>query len=284
MIRPAFLLFPLFLTISKGESSSNSSSTVDPRVRTPSTSTPRSEKRGSSKLSVSQGTYSENASESSIPPFAPEVPKELLKVESETAGVRSAAKRVFVMDGTELGHSVEHVVPKSDKTKHFLRQSELSSKEEVSDDFGLGKGIDFIVSSAEAIPTHPVVEEVDSWAQETRAGFMGYFEKLSSIWRKESKSVGNKLFEAADAYSHRFFTLVHVKESDHPVLAAKVTRIIVAMGLSLTLVFVIFGIALHLQKSIVARAHEEASKQLPREQLFFAMPYQHPPTGIIAVE
>jgi hypothetical protein len=156
---------------------------------------------------------------------------------------------------------------------------------------GLKESMDYVVSAIETLPSHPVVQNIEShvnnWAQETRAGFMGYWSKIQSLWKSESKSVGNKLFEAADAYSHRFFTLLHVKESEHPVLAAKVTRIIVAMGLSLTLVFVIFGLALQLQKSIIAKAHEEAGKQEPRmrpddrEQLFFAMPY--PQSGNIVV-
>jgi hypothetical protein len=243
---------------------------------------------------VSSDTHTESRS-SEIPSFLPEIPHELLKIESEEARPRNRA-RVLVIDGTQYGQSEEHVVPRNERSKHFLRQSELSAEKQVFDDFGVSKDIDDFIASAqsaaEAFPTHPVVKElsanVDSWAQETRAGFAGYLEKLGSVWEKESVSVGKKLFEAADAYSHRFFSLVRVKESEHPVLAAKVTRIIVAMGLSLTLVFLIFGIALHLQKSIVARAHEEASKQQPvsrldREQIFFAMPYQHAPTRSIAV-
>ena len=229
-----------------------------------------------------------------IPQFAPEVPREFLEFESENS-TRVVPTRVLIIRGTEFGNSAEHIVSRSDKPKHhFLRQSELAHS--LDEDYGISEGLSNLVSSAErvaeALPTHPVVEQVsakvDTWAQETRAGFMGYLEKLSLLWETESESVGNKLYEAADAYSHRFFTLVHVKETDHPVLAAKVTRIIVAMGLSLSLVFVIFGVALHLQKSIVARAHEEASKQHPRidrdrEQLFFAMPYQHHPP-VVAVE
>jgi hypothetical protein len=199
----------------------------------------------------------------------------------------------LILDGTEYAASEEHFNPQGVRTKHFLRQSEaphtieserksVQSTLDVDETFAsdVEEGLDYIVS---AIETIPAVETVDTWAQETRAGFMGYIEKVAGLWKKESKSVGNKLFEAADGYSHRFFNLLHVKESDHPVLAAKMTRIILAMTLSLALVFVIFGLALHLQRSIVAKAHEDASKQQPRlpsqanggEQLFFAMPYPH---------
>ena len=207
--------------------------------------------------------------------------------------VRIKLKQVpHVMDGTEYGESTETA---SRNSKHFLRkpgkieaheshrefsQSTLDVDESFAKD--VDDGIEYLMSTFENLPQ---VQVVDSWAQETRAGFMGYMDSLKKLWDKESKSVGNKLFEAADGYSHRFFNLLHVKESDHPVIAAKMTRIILAMTISLALVFVVFGLALHLQKSIVARAHEEAGKQQPRlpgqnnvgegEQLFFAMPYPH---------
>ena len=202
-----------------------------------------------------------------------------------------------IFDGTEYAESPEQLIPRGVRSKHFLRQSDLTRSLETeqkaihstidvdeTDTLGIGAGIDYIASVVETLPTDPAVEQVDTWAQETRAGFMGYLEKLTGLWKKESKTVGKKLFEAADGYSHRFFNLLHVKEAEHPVLAAKITRIILAMTISLTLVFVIFGLALHLQKQIVARAHEEAGKQQPRsgaaangggEQLFFAMPYPH---------
>ena len=236
--------------------------------------------------------------------FAPEAPVTLLSLES-TVKVKAAESGPTLIDGTEYGESVEHLGPRA---KHFLRKSEVpetfdkdrkSTQSSLDVDEteqmlegamkegleGLRESMDYVVSAIETLPSHPAVKrmeaQVDNWAQETKAGFMGYWKRIESLWKSESKSVGNKLFEAADAYSHRFFTLLHVKESEHPVLAAKVTRIIVAMGLSLTLVFVIFGLALQLQKSIIAKAHEEAGKQEPRlrpaddgrEQLFFAMPY-----------
>lgn len=237
------------------------------------------------------------------PRFIPLNPGKPLKIEAiNSIRLNGAAPMVF--DGTEYGESAEHLEASAHRTKHFLRKiespasidkerkpthSSLDVDESETLDSALHEGIDgikesltAIVSAVETVPTHPAVKameaQVDLWAQETRAGFMGYWDRLQSLWKSESKSVGKKLYEAADSYSHRFFTLLHVKESEHPVLAAKVTRIIVAMGLSLTLVFVIFGLALQLQKSIIARAHEEASKQQPktqddREQLFFAMPY-----------
>lgn len=230
-------------------------------------------------------------SEHVVPEFAPDLPATFLNL-AKTTPVRPT-----IFDGTEYGESVERLVPREPRAKHFLRQSEnprsidkerqssldVDETEKTSSDFGIEEGFKYVVSAIETLPTHPAVEEavqhIDSWAQEAKAGFMGYWERLSSLWRKESKTVGHKLFDVADAYSHRFFTLLRVKETDHPVLAAKVTRIILAMGLSLTLVFLIFGLALQLQKSIVARAHEEAGKQQPRivqgEQLFFAMPYPH---------
>ena len=237
-----------------------------------------------------------------IPDFKPQVPVKLLKLEPVVSVRISGTAPLKVFDGTEYGESKEHLGPRS---KHFLRKADApvvidkdrktvhssldvdESDMELSQAFqdtidGLKESVDYVVSAIETLPTHPAIKEaethVDNWAQETRAGFMGYWERLEGLWKKESKSVGKKLFEAADAYSHRFFNLLHVQETDHPVLAAKVTRIIVAMGLSLTLVFVIFGLALQLQKSIIAKAHEEASKRPEdnREQLFFAMPY--PPT------
>ena len=250
------------------------------------------------------------AAQSSVPVFKPDGPVKPLKLEP-----LSQAK-VKVFDGTEYAKSREY---EGVRSKHFLRKSDSpvvvdkdrktiqssldvdESNDELNQALketvdGLKESMDYVVSAIETLPTHPIVKEaqehVDNWAQETKAGFMGYWERIESIWNKESKSVGKKLFEAADGYSHRFFNLLHVKESDHPVLAAKVTRIIVAMGLSLTLVFVIFGLALQLQKSIIAKAHEEARLRTPgdimddtREQLFFAMPY--PQTGssnIVVVE
>ena len=237
------------------------------------------------------------------PQFVPVTPGKPLQIEAINS-IRLNGALPIIIDGTEYGESIEHLEPEARRRKHFLRKSEspvtvdkerktthssLDVDESETLDSALHEGMDglkesftSIVSALETVPTHPAVKEmeaqVDLWAQETRAGFMGYWERLQSLWKSESKSVGNKLYEAADSYSHRFFTLLHVKESEHPVLAAKVTRIIVAMGLSLTLVFVIFGLALQLQKSIIARAHEEATKQQPRtqddrEQLFFAMPY-----------
>jgi hypothetical protein len=250
-----------------------------------------------------------------LPPFAPVTPVTLLAVEPTVSNALPAAPKLI--DGTEYAASKEHQVPRA---KHFLRKSDSSSiidkdrktsqssldvdeTEEALDAAlkegmeGLKESMDYVVSTIETLPSHPAVKDmeaqVDNWAQETKAGFKGYIERIESLWKSESKSVGNKLFEAADAYSHRFFTLLHVKESDHPVLAAKVTRIIVAMGLSLTLVFLIFGLALQLQKSIIAKAHEEAGKQEPRlrpgddrEQLFFAMPYPQTQSNgnIIVVE
>lgn len=242
---------------------------------------------------------SEMRSSDSIARFSPSVPSRPLKLEQVPE--MHLNMKASIIDGTEYAESREHLVPREPRSRHFLRKSEPTGFEkdrkssqstldvdesDLESAFqdgidGLKESFDSIVSALETAPTHPAVEEVgkqvDMWAQETRAGFMGYWERLESVWKSESKSVGKKLFEAADAYSHRFFTLVHVKESDHPVLAAKVTRIIVAMGLSLALVFVIFGLALQLQKSIIARAHEEASKQQPqiqeKEKLFFAMPY-----------
>ena len=238
-----------------------------------------------------------------VPAFAPRGPATLLAMEPLTK-VKTPEAGPKLIDGTEYGESPEHLGPRA---KHFLRRSDnpatfekdrkttqstldVDETEQLLEGAmkdgieGLRESMDYVVSAIEALPNHPAVKEmesqVDNWAQETKAGFMGYWDRIQSLWKSESKSVGNKLFEAADAYSHRFFTLLHVKESDHPVLAAKVTRIIVAMGLSLTLVFVIFGLALQLQKSIIAKAHEEAGKQEPRlrvgddrEQLFFAMPY-----------
>ena len=248
--------------------------------------------------------------EGNVPEFVTDLPATLLHLE-QTGPLRFSVAGPKVFDGTEYGESVERLVPQGPRAKHFLRQSEsprtlekdrrsVQSSLDVdesaaADEFGIEEGVKYVVSAIETLPTHPAVEEavkhVDNWAQEAKAGFLGYWERLSSLWKKESKNVGNKLFEAADAYSHRFFTLLHVKESDHPVLAAKITRIILAMGLSLTLVFLIFGLALQLQKSIVARAHEEAGKQQPRivqgEQLFFAMPYPQAQSGndnIVVVE
>jgi len=244
------------------------------------------------------------------PAFVPDAPNTLLALESAVQ-LRPAHSEPMVIDGTEYGESKEHLGPRA---RHSLRKSDTPSSfdkdrrttqssldvDETEQMLagamqegleGLKESMDYVVSAIETLPSHPVVQNIEShvnnWAQETRAGFMGYWSKIQSLWKSESKSVGNKLFEAADAYSHRFFTLLHVKESEHPVLAAKVTRIIVAMGLSLTLVFVIFGLALQLQKSIIAKAHEEAGKQEPRmrpddrEQLFFAMPY--PQSGNIVV-
>ena len=243
-----------------------------------------------------------------IPEFKPDIPQNFLHLESSDP-LRVPRLAPHIMDGTEYGESPEHlgdpIDPHVPRSKHFLRRtdmdlgfgkerkqlhstidvdaSESSSVSDITDDIGKGfagvfqdltDGYNYMVSGS-------LVDEADSWAQETRAGFVGYFDKLRSVLNRESKSVGKKLFEAADSYSHRFFNLVHVKESDHPALAAKVTRILVAIGLSLTLVFVIFAIALHLQRTLVTRAHEEAAKQVPLsagsgenepEQIFFAMP------------
>jgi hypothetical protein len=107
---------------------------------------------------------------------------------------------------------------------------------------GVKAGYDGIVKAYEHFEKSifsPAMIEADTWAQETRAGFMGYFDSLSSVVDKESESVGKKLFEVADAYSHRFINLVHVKESHHPALVAKMARIILTIGLSLTLVFIV---------------------------------------------
>jgi len=249
----------------------------------------------------------------SIPVFKPDVPGNLLHLESTEPLVLKAAHidNLKIFDRTEYGESKEHSGPRS---KHFLRQIEQSHSpvgkdrsqsqstidvdetpyhedddvvdymSHFGDQFeylfsvvtrGVSNGYDYLSNKI----FRPILSNADSWAQETHAGFMGYFDRLSSVFSKESESVGQKLFEAADAYSHRFFNLVHVRESDHPALAAKVTRIILAVCLSLTLVFIIFAIALHLQRTLVARAHEEAAKQVPvhestpPEQLFFAMPY-----------
>jgi hypothetical protein len=243
-----------------------------------------------------------------VPVFRPDGPKSPLKLEP-LSPMKVEIPKVF--DGTEYGESKEY---EGMRSKHFLRKSDPpvvlekdrksvqssldvdESNDELNQALqetveGLKESIDYVVSAIETLPNHPMVLEaqdhVDNWAQETKAGFMGYWERIQSVWKKESRSVGIKLFEAADGYSHRFFNLLHVKESDHPVLAAKVTRIIVAMGLSLTLVFVIFGLALQLQKSIIAKAHEDARQRTPgdvddREQLFFAMPY--PQSNIVVVE
>ena len=246
-----------------------------------------------------------------IPAFKPDIPPNFLHLEnSDPLRVPRLAPKII--DGTEYGESPEHFDTlsgrhASPRSKHFLRHSEIDSRfgkerkhvhstldidasadlslsditDEIEQSFisviqDIKDGYKYMVGSGPSF-----VDEADSWAQETRGGFMGYFEKLRSILGRESKSVGNKLFEAADAYSHRFFNLVHVKESEHPALAAKVTRILVAIGLSLTLVFIIFAIALHLQRTLVTRAHEEAAKQIPLsagsgenepEQIFFAMP------------
>lgn len=202
-----------------------------------------------------------------IPEFVPPV-VHFLKLENE-----EPQRRLF-MDTTDYNESPEQVVSLNSSGTHFRTSHNLI------DDLGVPPVVDLLVTALEAIPTHPAVLFVDNWAQETRAGFMGYLSSLTNLFERESGSVENKLFEAADAYSHRFFNLVHVKESDHPVLAAKMTRIILAMVLSLTLVFIIFGIALHLQRTLVAKAHEEAAKQTayqptPEEELFFAMPYPH---------
>jgi hypothetical protein len=257
-------------------------------------------------------------SASSIPEFKPpeNAPTTLLKLESAEP-IRKVnelirLKGIPIFDGTEYGESREHIVDDSHtRTKHFLRQTDHSIGKERSQatlnvdetplttlgdssefedymsHFGdqfyrLGSWIHQGVSDIYEYLTNsvfnPAIIEADTWAQETRAGFAGYVERLSSVIDKESESVGKKLFEAADAYSHRFFNLVHVKESDHPALAAKMTRIVLAICLSLTLVFIIFAIALHLQRTLVAKAHEEAAKQVPvadqqvAEQLFFAMP------------
>ena len=190
-------------------------------------------------------------------------------------------RRIF-FDATDYGESAEvRKVPLAEKPAKSSTLRSGSLEVDGSDwvqDLGIPAGVDLLVTALETLPTHPAVALVDTWAQETQAGFLGYFERLGQLWERDSTSVENKLFAAADAYSHRFFNLVHVKEADHPVLAAKMTRIILAMVLSLSLVFIIFGLALHLQRTLVAKAHEEASKQLPAEageQLFFAMPYPH---------
>lgn len=188
-------------------------------------------------------------------------------------------KRQF-MDTTEYSGPPRSVFLSQDHISREIPQNSSSidfpSMDSVISSLGVPPAVDMFVSAIDTIPTH--LATVDAWAQEARAGFMGYFESLSRLISKESGSVENKLFEAADAYSHRFFNLVHVKETEHPVLAAKMTRIILAMVLSLSLVFVIFGLALHLQRTLVARAHEEAAKQRPgaaSEEIFFAMPYPH---------
>lgn len=214
--------------------------------------------------------------------FSPEHPGHFLKLEK----VDKLRSPKLFMDVTEYGEKV-----KEPSLLHFRggdsRKPSSAALEpddslgSVIDSLGVPAGVDLLVTAIETLPTHPVVlnavGQVDDWAQETRAGFAGYFESLKSLWNRESGSVEHKLFEAADAYSHRFFNLVHIKESDHPVLAAKMTRIILALVLSLSLVFVIFGLALHLQRTLVAKAHEEAAKQQPTkpEEIFFAMPYPH---------
>ena len=243
-----------------------------------------------------------------IPEFRPDIPQNFLHLESSDP-LRVPRLAPHIIDGTEYGDSPEHFEPPVDshvpRSKHFLRRTDVDStfgKErkqlhstidvdaseplsvsDITDEIGKGFASIYqdLTDGYNQMVSGSLVDEADSWAQETRAGFMGYFDKLRSVLNRESNSVGNKLFEAADSYSHRFFNLVHVKESDHPALAAKVTRILVAIGLSLTLVFVIFAIALHLQRTLVARAHEEAAKQVPLsagsgenepEQIFFAMP------------
>jgi hypothetical protein len=213
----------------------------------------------SSRVPVSVGTE--------MPMFKSELPTVPLPLEDEIP-----RRRLFI-DGTDYAESRERFgkpvsslhAEDDDISLHDVRQ-------------GLHAGVDILMSAVESVPTHPAMVQAGLWAQETKAGFSGYFEKLSSVFSSESNRVGKKLYAAADSYSHRFFELVHVRESEHPVLAAKVTRVIVASVLSLTLVFVIFALALHLQRTLVARAHEQAAKQtLTRdedvEQLFFAMPY-----------
>ena len=244
-----------------------------------------------------------------IPEFKPDIPQNFLHLESSDP-LHVPRLAPHIIDGTQYGESRENFVPQVDphvpRSKHFLRRTDVDSSfgkerkqlhstidvdaseslsvSDITDE--IGKGFvslyqDIADGYNDMVSGGSIVDEADSWAQETRAGFMGYLDKLRTVLNRESKSVGNKLFEAADSYSHRFFNLVHVKESDHPALAAKVTRILVAIGLSLTLVFVIFAIALHLQRTLVARAHEEAAKQVPLsagsgenepEQIFFAMP------------
>lgn len=248
------------------------------------------------------------SSRPNIPEFKPDIPPNFLHLESSDP-LRVSRLASHIIDGTEYAESPERVGTPADphvrRSKHFLRHSDISSGfgkdrrqvqstidvdaseapsiSDITEDIGNGVVGVFqdITDGLNNIVPDSIAHDADSWAQETRAGFVGYFNKLGSVFDRESKSVGKKLYEAADGYSHRFFNLIHVRESDHPALAAKLTRILVAIGLSLTLVFVIFAIALHLQRTLVNRAHEEAAKQVPLsagsgenepEQIFFAMP------------
>ena len=243
-----------------------------------------------------------------ISEFKPDVPPNFLHLERSDP-LRVPRLAAHIIDGTEYAESPENlgtpVDPHTPRSKHFLRHSDIlsgfgkdrkqvhstidvdaSETPSISDlSEEISKGVvgvfQDITDGYHYMVSDSLVDEADSWAQETRAGFMGYFDKIGSVFDRESKSVGKKLYEAADGYSHRFFNLIHVRESDHPALAAKLTRILLAIGLSLTLVFVIFAIALHLQRTLVNKAHEEAAKQVPLsagsgenepEQIFFAMP------------